>query len=505
MATSSCFHVTQVEEIKRIVGEGLSEREIVGPDGSPVSGGSVRIQNPSGLRRWRAAFADAVAGYGIARINCLGDSITLGARSNDSDAIPTDDIADANGYVGRLRALLAAQCSASPAGYIAANDKRCTISGTGSVTSSIGPLIHTVRTTNTTSLGGTLPLPSGATISFPVPRATTIEILYCDSNTNTAAGAVGANTGTFSYAVDGGGATTTTADNVNPISYKRITVSGLSDATHTLLLTGVSGTCYIAGIRYYGASGVVVSRLGLSGGTSLDLTGEGVISHLSAGSIQRISGAIGPSASPVLITGSITAGSPVVTGISSTAGIVAGMPVGASSQLPLPCFVQSVDSGSQITLSAAATGTNAARTMYIGAGVTWSADLWIIPIGHNDWQQQGSAWPTTIGVFVEKLRSIADLVANAGGCVLFVGEPDSNTPAPAGEVYLDSEYRDALAQVVEGKTHAACIKITDSWGDFDAALGLGLLSVAGGVHPIKRGSADMARLLHGALNMPMSS
>jgi len=39
MATSSCFHVTQVEEIKRIVGEGLSEREIVGPDGLPVSGG----------------------------------------------------------------------------------------------------------------------------------------------------------------------------------------------------------------------------------------------------------------------------------------------------------------------------------------------------------------------------------------------------------------------------------------------------------------------------------
>ena len=39
MGTSSCFHVTEVEEIKRIIGEGLYEREIVGPDGSPVSGG----------------------------------------------------------------------------------------------------------------------------------------------------------------------------------------------------------------------------------------------------------------------------------------------------------------------------------------------------------------------------------------------------------------------------------------------------------------------------------
>lgn len=39
MGTSSCFHVTQVEEIKRIVGEAMYENEVVGPDGSPVSGG----------------------------------------------------------------------------------------------------------------------------------------------------------------------------------------------------------------------------------------------------------------------------------------------------------------------------------------------------------------------------------------------------------------------------------------------------------------------------------
>ena len=39
MGTSSCFHVTQVEEIKRIIGEAMYENEVVGPDGSPVSGG----------------------------------------------------------------------------------------------------------------------------------------------------------------------------------------------------------------------------------------------------------------------------------------------------------------------------------------------------------------------------------------------------------------------------------------------------------------------------------
>lgn len=42
MATSSCLHATQVEEIKRIVGEAMYENEVVGPNGSPVSrGGSV--------------------------------------------------------------------------------------------------------------------------------------------------------------------------------------------------------------------------------------------------------------------------------------------------------------------------------------------------------------------------------------------------------------------------------------------------------------------------------
>jgi len=41
MATSSCLHATQVEEIKRIVGEAMYENEVVGPNGSPVSGGAV--------------------------------------------------------------------------------------------------------------------------------------------------------------------------------------------------------------------------------------------------------------------------------------------------------------------------------------------------------------------------------------------------------------------------------------------------------------------------------
>ena len=462
---------------------------------------NLRVTNPSGLTRWRVAFAAAMAEYGVTRLHCLGDSVPLGTYSNDT-GIPTDDIADAQGFVGRLRTMLARRCNATPAGYIAANDKRNTLSGTGAVTSSIGPIINTVRTDNVTSLGGALPLPAGATISIPVPRCATIEIVYLDSNANSAAGAIGANTGTFSYSVDGGGSTTTTVDNVNPIGYKRITISGLSDTTHTLLLTGVSATCYLAGIWYYGASGVIVSRFGLGGATALDLSAEGVVTHLSAGAVQRVLGSLSPPAAPVIITGAVTNGSRVVTGISSTAGIVAGMPVGASAQIALPCFVESVDSSSQITLTTAATGDNAARTMYVGAGVTYTGDLWVIPIGHNDWQQQNSAWPTPVPVFKAQLQRVINMLVAAGGCVLLVGEPKSPNVSPIPETYRDSDYWQALTELASTNTHVACIQINSAWGTFAQAKALGLLSDAGGVHPLKKGSADMARLLFEVIVAP---
>ncbi len=485
----------------------------LGPNGyevsipAPVSGAwNARVTNLPALTRWRAAFAAAMAEYGIARVNCFGDSITLGARSDDTTAIPTDDTLDAQGYVGRLRTMLARKTGSTASGYMPANDKRNTLSGTGAATSGVGPVINTVRVADTTTLGGTLPLPTAATISFPVPACTTIEIAYCDSKSSTVDGGIGANTGTFSYAVDGGGATTTTADNVHPIGYKRITITGLSNAAHTLLLTGVSGTCYIVGIFYYGASGVVVSRLGLSGATCLDLTGEGTVTHLSAGSVQRIFGCLSAaSASPLTtgtITGAIVSGSAVVTGISSTAGIVKGMPVGAAASLPLPCFVASVDSATQVTLTAAATGTNAARTMFFGAGATFAADLWVIPIGHNDWQKQGDTYATPVPVFKAQLQRVIDTLVAGGGCVLLVGEPKSNTAAPVSEVYTVENYWTALNELAAANDHVAAVQINSAWGTFEQGTALGLQSTAGGVHPIKKGCADMARLLFEVIAEP---
>lgn len=471
---------------------GMIENSIAGE----IVRNGVVIKNPSGMNRFAQALLNAE--YSPVRVNCLGDSLTLGTYSNDS-SVPVDSVADAQGYVGRLRSMLARRFDTNPAGFIAANDSRNTLSGTGAASSSIGPVINTVRTDGVTTLGGALPLPGAATITIPVPASTDIEILYLDSNPNSSAGGVGANTGTFSYAVDGGGATTTTADNMNPVSYKKISITGLSATTHSLVLTGVTGTCYIIGVMYHSGRGVVVSRFGLGGATCLDLTGEGVVTHLSAGGVHRIFASYGPSAAPVVITGAVTNGSPVVTGISSTSGIVAGMPVGASAHLPLPCFVKSVDSATQITLTANATADNAARTMYVGAGTTISGDLWIIPIGHNDWQQQNSAYPTTVPVFKTQMQRVIDQIVNAGGCVLLVGEPDSNNSEPTPEMYRDSDYWTAIDELSDANTHVASVQVNRYFGTFNNAKSLGYLSDAGGVHPLKKGSVKMASVIDAVL------
>lgn len=451
----------------------------------------IRITNLRGLRRWRAALASSE--YGVARINCLGDSVTMGTYSNDS-SIPIDSVSDAQGYVGRLRAKLARALGATAAGYMPANDSRNTLTGVGALTPTVGPLISTVRTDGNPVLGGALPLPVAATISFPVPACTTIEIIYLDSNTNSTAGGVGANTGTFSYAVDGGGATTTSADNTYPIYYKRITISGLANTTHTLLLTGVSATCYIVGIVYYGASGVVVNRLGVSGGTCLDVYGNGVVSHLSAGGVQRIAAALSPSYAPVTITASITSGSPTAV-VASTTGLLRGMPIGANANIPGTCYIKSVDSSTQFTMSDNATATNGARPLYIGAGSTMSADLWVVALGHNDWQQQNSAYPSTLTVFYTALQELINRISDAGGCVLLVGEPKSNTSSPSPETYAVESYWAMLDTLAARNDHVASVQINAAWGTFSQAVALGFVNSSSSVHPLKKGSSDMAELL----------
>ena len=266
-----------------------------GRSGDPFAiGHDVYVRNLKGLRRFAAAMARAW--YSPAQINCFGDSVVLGTYSNDS-TVPVDGVADLQSWPGVLRTMLATDYNLgvgiTGGGFIAANDGRNTLSGVGSVTQTVGLPINTVRVDNTPVIGGALPITSGATISIPLPACTYVEIIYMDSNTASVQGGAGVNTGTFSYSIDGGATlATTSADNNTPINYKRIStgLTALSNTTHTLLITGVTLTCYIVGVLYRQATGIQVNRFGLGGATALDLTGEGYETHFGTGGPNRIRG-----------------------------------------------------------------------------------------------------------------------------------------------------------------------------------------------------------------------
>ena len=112
---------------------------------------------------------------------------------------------------------------------------------------------------------------TGNTITYNLPSCTAFEILcYNDANI----------TGTFSYTVDGGGSTAITATQAdssgNTSGYKRFAVTGLSQATHTVVITGTAASnAIIMGVRYHSGAGVIVSRQGRGGYTTLDALGFG--------------------------------------------------------------------------------------------------------------------------------------------------------------------------------------------------------------------------------------
>lgn len=203
-----------------------------------------RLHSPSGLRRWTAALADSL--FGLADVLCLGDSITLGAYSNDV-AVSDDASWRTSGWVAQYRTLLATTFGATGEGIIKlAEDVRVTFSG-GSASSTVGPL----QTGRQFGSGNTITFtPDGTTGNF-----TGFEFYYLNSG------------GSFSYAVDGGGATTVTPAGGDTIG--SVSVTGLSEATHTIVLTGVSGTAHVGYLLLKrGTTGVRVHRVGKSGATT---------------------------------------------------------------------------------------------------------------------------------------------------------------------------------------------------------------------------------------------
>lgn len=76
------------------------------------------------------------------------------------------------------------------------------------------------------------------------------------------------NSAVFTYSVDGGGAVTVTTNSSNTLNIVNIT--GLSDASHSIVITHVSGALNLYGVAFTRNSGYSVHRLGKSGSSAFD-------------------------------------------------------------------------------------------------------------------------------------------------------------------------------------------------------------------------------------------
>jgi hypothetical protein len=242
------------------------------------------------------------------------------------------------------------------------------------------------------------------------------------------------------------------------------------------------------------------------------VTGEGFVgSGLNSGAHQRLlswlSAPLDPVAAGSTINAATTAGSDLVTLASSAsaAGVKVGMPISASSgnaDIPVPCYVKALVSDAVVQLSVAATGTNAARSLRFGGGLATAgnAALWIIEHSHNDWVRQNSTGNSTVPAFRAQLQRLIDVATASGACVLLVGDPRSNASVAAGsEVYRIDEYFDAIKALAIANDHCAAVLMSDAWGTFEQGKALGLQSDASGVHPLRKGHADMGRVVDLAL------
>jgi len=202
----------------------------------------------NGLRKWRTARARAAVTNYKAQIHVVGDSISEGAYSS---AVATDWIT--LGYVGLVRTTLSAKYGDCGSGIIPVTfpNGNPYIVATGFI----------LAAGNSSGLGFgnwyyTSPT-AGNTLTYTF-SGTGVEIYYVQ----------GSGVGSFTYAIDGGGAVAVTARTV-PTNYgKVLIITGLADGSHTIVITqadngysvDILGMCPIKGIK-----GIQVNLVGKYG------------------------------------------------------------------------------------------------------------------------------------------------------------------------------------------------------------------------------------------------
>jgi lysophospholipase L1-like esterase len=202
-----------------------------------------RITQPRHLRRWYTKLATANASR--ATISVHGDSIVLGGYAGGTTSADWRK----SGLATQLRLKFASTYGSTGGGAIKFTSEydEVTLSG-GSTSSTTGPQ----QQGRSLSAGNTITI-------APIESFTGFSLAYWNQG------------GSFSYAIDGGGATTVTPTGTDVMSV--VTVTGLSNTTHSVVIAQVSGTPHVGWFRPTNAvtTGVVVDRFGRSGATALSL------------------------------------------------------------------------------------------------------------------------------------------------------------------------------------------------------------------------------------------
>jgi lysophospholipase L1-like esterase len=192
-----------------------------------------------GLFRFKAAIGEAPTRNVV--LNCIGDSITQGYRAGDFDTYS---------WPARLRSLLQAQYGGNEHGFQTSIDPAIIKTGTWTRTFNFGTAIGTQYSST-----------AGATMTFTF-TGTSVDVIYTRGGNSTTYGTASVtidavNVGTIDCTTGAG----TTIGN-------KITFSGLTSGSHTLVLTTAdTKRVYIEGfIPHTGSTnGIVVNRMGFNG------------------------------------------------------------------------------------------------------------------------------------------------------------------------------------------------------------------------------------------------
>lgn len=215
-----------------------------------------QLVNPSGLRRWRAALANAW--FGRASIVCIGDSLIYGQGGDGTNNAPGDNVVNGQRcMVGQLRKLFAATYGDPGEGAWLPDDSRVTKAGAPGVSLGLGSWIrHNL----------TLDSPGVKQLSFVIPAGVTRFAIVQANGAGQAANGC-------RYSINGG-AQVNVPQNLNGVPF--VSADIVVNAGDAIVIDSPAGfSSTIVGLLMKTAltTGVEVHRIGVGGYCVADVLG----------------------------------------------------------------------------------------------------------------------------------------------------------------------------------------------------------------------------------------